>query len=198
MGKVQENRIVLKMVRVSYCYLVDPKPILDKKTNEKVGEQWSCQLLISKLGKFAKENELAIDKAIKYVKENEKSKLVNKNGIVPSNLPVMKRDGDTDPTYEGNEIYKDNWVVNCTNKLQQPGLVDRNRQPIMNKDEIYSGMWVYASVTYRAYDNDGKGICAFINNIMKIKDGDRLDGAISAEKEFETFDDIPDDEDETI
>jgi len=33
MGKVQENRIVLKDVRISYCYLMEPKPLLDKKTN---------------------------------------------------------------------------------------------------------------------------------------------------------------------
>lgn len=195
--KVNPTRIVLKGVRVSYCNLWNPKEVTDDAGNV-TGSQYGCQLLVPKDGKFARENESKIDKAIKHIKEKDKSKLANKAGIVPSNLKVAKRDGDTDPTYEGNEVYKNMWVINCTNKKNRPGIVNSQRQPILEEEEVYSGMWVFASITFGAYDNDGKGIAAFINNVMKIRDDERLDGRISAEDEFAVYDDIPEDEEETI
>jgi hypothetical protein len=189
--KVNPTRIVLKNVRVSYCNLWTPKDTTND-AGEVTGTQYSCQLLVPKKDK---ENEQKLDSAITYIKNKEKSKLCNKAGVVPSNLKVAKRCGDTDPTYEGNEVYKDMWVVNATNKNGKPGIVNNMRQPIIDGDEIYSGIWVFASITLGAYDNDGKGIAAYINNILKVKDDERLDGRISAEDEFAAFDDeIPKDE----
>jgi Protein of unknown function (DUF2815) len=193
--KDNPTRVILKNVRVSYCNLWLPQTVTDKEGNVKKDKngnpvtQYSCQLLVPKNDKFAKENETNIDAAINYLKSKEKSKLANKNGVVPSNLKIAKRDGDTDPTYEGDSVYKDMWVVNATNKKGKPGIIDINRQPINDEQEIYSGMWVYASVTFGAYDGEGKGIAAYINNVMKLRDDERLDGRIEAADEFEAFDD---------
>lgn len=193
--KDNPTRVILKNVRVSYCNLWSPQTVTDKEGHVKkdkngdIVTQYSCQLLVPKNDAFAKENETNIDAAINYIKNKEKAKLANKNGLVPSNLKVAKRDGDTDPTYEGDNVYKDMWVINATNKKGKPGIIDVTRQPIVSEQEVYSGMWVYASVTFGAYDGEGKGIAAYINNIMKIRDDERLDGRIEAADEFEAFDD---------
>lgn len=197
---VNETRIVLKGVRLSYANLTVPKES-ERDDGTKV-MKYSCQILIPKKGKHAKYNENLLDRAITVAKEKGKPKLANKNGVVPASIKICKRDGDTDETYAGEEIYKDMWVVNASNQ-KKPGLVDVNRQPILDEEEIYSGIWAYVSINIAAFATDkSKGISAFINNVMKTKDDDRLDGAISAEKEFEEVevdeDDIEEDNEKPI
>jgi hypothetical protein len=63
------------------------------------------------------------------------------------------------------------------------GLVDSDRQPIVEADAIYSGVWAYISVTSFAYDNESKGVSFFLNNIMKARDGERFGSAVSSPDE---------------
>ena len=198
--KVNPTRIILKGVRISYCSLWTPKASRDDEGNDlqdKDGntiKKYGCQLIISKTDKFAKENEKNLNDAIKAAKEKGKSKLVNKSGKMV-NLKICKRDGDTDETYEGEEIYKNSWVVNCSN-MQKPQIIDKNRQPILDGEEVYSGIFAHVSITLNAFDSGkSKGIAAYVNSLMKIKDGDRLDGQISAEVEFSEIE-VDDDEDD--
>lgn len=56
---------------------------------------------------------------------------------------------------------------------QQPGLVDAQRQPIIDPNEFYSGC--YAIVHYRAtaYDHQAnKGISLWLNNVQKVAEGE--------------------------
>lgn len=54
------------------------------------------------------------------------------------------------------------------------------------KDELYPGAIVRASVAAFYYDRDGnKGVSFALNNIQKLADGDRLDGRVAAEDEFD-------------
>ncbi len=50
---------------------------------------------------------------------------------------------------------------------------------------MYSGCYCYVSINFYAFAVEGnKGIAAGLNNIMKIKDGDRLSGGASADEDF--------------
>jgi hypothetical protein len=54
------------------------------------------------------------------------------------------------------------------------------------KKEMYPGVIVRASLAAFAYDNSGnKGVSFGLNNIQKIRDGERLDGRVAAENEFD-------------
>ena len=58
----------------------------------------------------------------------------------------------------------------------------------MDQDEFYSGCICRVSITFFGFDIDGnKGVGASLNNIMKVRDGERLDGATNAEDDFAEF-----------
>lgn len=102
----------------------------------------------------------------------------------PKNLRLPFRDG----AERQEEAYKNAIFVGASAD-RKPGIVDQNKQEIIDEDEIYSGMWARASVTAFAYDNSGnKGISFGLNNVQKLKDGERLDGRRSAEDDFK---DVP-------
>jgi len=90
------------------------------------------------------------------------------------------RDGDLEETRQG---YGGHYFFNAS-AARKPGLVDKNRQPIDDPEQFYSGAFAQVSVTFYAYDAAGsKGVSAGLNNIRKIKDGDRLDGRKDAASE---------------
>ena len=77
----------------------------------------------------------------------------------------------------------------------RPGIVDRNKVPIVDEEEIYSGVWAIVSVTFYPYDvNGNRGVACGLNNIMKFKDDEKLGGRVSAETDFADID-TEDDED---
>jgi len=74
----------------------------------------------------------------------------------------------------------------------KPGIVDENRDVILEPMDFYPGCICRASVVPFAYDKKGsKGVTFLLNNIQKLKDGTRLDGKKKAEDEF---DDASDDD----
>jgi len=78
-----------------------------------------------------------------------------------------------------------------------PGVVDRRAKPITDRSEFYSG--ALARVTYAVwpYDSNGnKGVTLLLNNVQKIKDGERLSGKPSAEEDFDAVEGGSDDADE--
>lgn len=76
------------------------------------------------------------------------------------------------------------------NNSSAPGIVDADRQPIIERSEIYSGVYGRASVNFYAFNTNGnKGIACSLNNLQKIRDGEHLGGKSNAEDDFATEDD---------
>jgi len=72
-----------------------------------------------------------------------------------------------------------------TNSNQQPGVVDRRVQPIVNANEIYPGCVVIASVRAFAYDTRGnKGVSFGLNHVQKVADGEPIGGRARPEDDF--------------
>lgn len=102
------------------------------------------------------------------------------------------RDGDTDK--DGDDVYAGHYYVNAKSSTR-PGVVDKNRSPITDEEEVYSGIWAYISVTFYPYNvNGNRGVACGLNNVMKYKDGERLGGRVSAEADFAGLD-MEDDDD---
>lgn len=96
---------------------------------------------------------------------------------------------------------KDGYPEGCTfinvRSDRQPGVVsvypdpDNEGKPLpiaqdKIKEEMYPGCRVRASLTAFAYDvNGNKGVSFGLNNIQKLGEGERLDGRVAAEDEFE-------------
>ena len=133
-----------------------------------------------------------IEEAIEEAKDYGKT--AKWGGKIPRNLKIAFQDGDdTDlDKYPENEGH---YLLNCRSK-KKVGLVDIDRQPILDASEVYSGCWAYLSVTSFAYDNESKGVSFFLNNIMKARDDESFGGGSSSPDE--DFADVEVDDDDLI
>ena len=85
------------------------------------------------------------------------------------------------------------------NSNTKPGIVDKDLNEILDPEEVYSGCWGRASINFFAYDSNGnRGVGVGLNNIQKLRDGERLGAArASAESDFgDGFDDDDDDDED--
>lgn len=133
-----------------------------------------------------------IEEAIEEAKDYGKT--AKWGGKIPRNLKIAFQDGDdTDlDKYPENEGH---FLLNCRSK-KKVGLVDIDRQPILDASEIYSGCWAYVSATSFAYDNESKGVSFFLNNIMKARDDESFGSNVSSPDE--DFAEVEIDEDDLI
>ena len=93
----------------------------------------------------------------------------------------------------GARQYGEKWLKQATENnayaKTAPGVVDRKRQPILDKNEFYSGCYGYVSITIYPFNNlTNKGISVGLNHVMKTKDGEFLGGRSSAEDDFSDID----------
>ena len=76
------------------------------------------------------------------------------------------------------------------NSSRAPGIVDADRNPILNRAEVYSGVYGRASINLYAFNTNGnKGIACGLNNLQKIRDGEPMGSRSSAEDDFAAVDD---------
>ena len=130
-----------------------------------------------------------IKAAIQAAYEEGQSKLKGNGKSVPalSTLKTPLRDGDLERPDD--EAYKNSYFINA-NSSTQPGIVDADRQPILDRSEMYSGVKGRASINLYAYNvNGNRGIACGLNNLQKISDGTPLGGKSRAEDDFATEDD---------
>lgn len=133
-----------------------------------------------------------IQAAIQAAYEEGQGKLKGNGKSVPA-LSVLKtplRDGDAERPDD--EAYADSYFVNA-NSGTAPGIVDADRQPIIDRSEVYSGVYGRASINFYAFNSNGnKGIACGLNNLQKIRDGEPLGGRTRAEDDFAGLEDDDD------
>ena len=89
------------------------------------------------------------------------------------------RDGDTERDTGKYPEYKGHYFINA-NTYNRPGVVDAQKNDIIDKSELYSGCYGRVSVIPAAYNVDGnKGIKFYLNNVQKLSDGEPLGGNVS-------------------
>lgn len=133
--------------------------------------------------------------AIQAAYEEGQSKLKGNSKFVPAleDIKTPLRDGDKDR--KGDEAYQNSWFVNA-NSTTKPGVVDADRQPILDSSELYSGIIGRASINFYAFNSNGnRGIACGLNNIQKLSDGTPLGGHSRAEDDFADLEDEEDEED---
>ena len=178
MSKKQINPMKVitgKDTRCSYLNVNEPKSINGGAA------KYSVSLIIPKsdtvtVGK--------IKAAIEAAYKEGESKLKGNSKSVPP-LTAIKtplRDGDTERPDD--PAYKDSYFLNA-NSSTAPGIVDADCQPILQRSEVYSGVYGRASINFYAFNTNGnRGIAVGLNNLQKIRDGEPLGGKASAESDF--------------
>ena len=161
--------------RWSYCNVWQPKSINGGTP------KYSVSLIIPK------SDTVTINKikaAIEAAYKEGEAKLKGNGRSVPA-LSVLKtplRDGDAERSDD--EAYANAYFVNA-NSATAPGIVDADRQPILDTSEVYSGVYGRASINFYAFNSNGnKGIACGLNNLQKIRDGEPLRGKSRPEDDF--------------
>ena len=176
---VNSTKVITGKVRLSYCSILEPKATVEGGT-----EKYSTSIIIPKSDEVTLDK---INKAIEAAYHEGEAKLRGTGKTVPalSTLHLPLRDGSEK---EDDPAYKDSYFLNASS-IQAVGIVDKALNPILDPNEIYSGIYAKVSISFYAYNKNGaKGIAVGLNNVMKLADGDHLGGRASAEKDFATED----------
>lgn len=175
MEKKTNGKVITGKVRFSYLNAFEPKSINGGD------EKYSVSLIIPKSDtKTIAEIKTAIEQA----KQEGKAKF---GGKIPANLKLPLRDGDVERPDD--EAYKNSYFVNANSK-DRPQVVDKNVKPILDQNEVYSGCYGRASITFYAFNQNGnKGIACGLQNIQKLSEGEPLSGRSNAEDDFTTSED---------
>lgn len=171
--------------RWSYANVWDPKSINGG------APKYSVSLIIPKSDTKTIEK---IKAAIQAAYEEGEAKLKGSGKSVPalSTLKTPLRDGDTERPDD--EAYKNAYFINA-NSSTAPGIVDADCNPIIERSEVYSGVYGRASINLYAFNSNGnKGIACGLNNLQKLRDGEPLGGKSRAESDFAGLDDDDDDD----
>lgn len=172
MSELLKTKVVTGVVRFSYLHVWEPSAIVEGQE-----PKYSASLIIPKSDKKTL-------KAIKQAIENAKiqGKTSKFGGKVPANLKTPLRDGDEERPDD--EAYENSFFLNANCKTR-PGVVDIACNKVLDQDEVYSGCFGRASITFYPFSTSGnKGIACGLNHLQKVKDGDPLGGRSSADSDF--------------
>lgn len=187
-----DTTIVTGKVRLSYAHLFEPHVNPSAPAGSK--PKYSATLLISK------DDKETLDK-IKKAQQNalEKFKDSKFEGKIPKAWKSTLRDADSpeeEDMLEKNPEYAGHYFMSVSNTMR-PGLVDRNRTPILDPEEIYSGCYARVQINAFAFNTQGnKGISFGLNNVQKLADGEPFGAVI--EKAENVFGDVDGDDDGLI
>ena len=169
------------------------KVITGKDTRWSYANVWEARSINGGTPKFSvsliipKSDTVTVNKikaAIEAAYKEGESKLKGNSKSVPplSAIKTPLRDGDTERPDD--PAYKDSYFLNA-NSSTAPGIVDADCEPILQRSEVYSGVYGRASINFYAFNTNGnRGIAVGLNNLQKIRDGEPLGGRASAESDF--------------
>jgi hypothetical protein len=177
---MKNTKVVTGKARLSYANVWEPKSINGG------AEKYSVSVIIPKSDKKTID---AINKAVDAAIEDG----IGKFGGKKPNKAAIKlplRDGDLE---RDDEAYKDSYFINA-NSTTAPQIVDQNVNPILDRSEVYSGVYARVSVNFYAFNSNGnRGVACGLGNIQKICDGEPLGGRSTAEEDFTALDSADDD-----
>ena len=176
------TKVVTGIVRLSYANVWEPKAINGGTP------KYSVSLIIPKSDTktIAK-----IKAAIEAAYQEGQAKLKGNGRSVPPLAAIKNplRDGDIERPDD--PAYANAYFVNA-NSATAPGIVDADRNPVLTRSEVYSGVYGRASINFYAFNSNGnRGIACGLGNIQKVRDGEPLGGKTSAADDFAT--DLDDD-----
>lgn len=175
-----DTSIRIGLVRFSYVNVFAPR----KDNNGK--EKYSVCVIIDKNNKEALD---LIRDTIANVKAIGKSS--KWDGKIPANLKEPLRDGGIDR--EDDPAFAHSYFLNC-NTEQKPGvgvLVNGKNQAAFDSEDFYSGCYGAVTLNFYPYNSNGnRGVGVGLQNVTKLRDGERLSGgAQSLEQSFGDLED---------
>lgn len=184
--KNEGRTVVIGPVRLSYVHLFEKYAGPD---GDQERAKYQTGILIPK---SQKETVAALKQCIKaaYDRSVTKDWGGKKPAISETSDAYPLRDGED----KDDENYSGHLYLNAKTG-KRPSVTDRDGQPIVDEDEIYSGVWAWVCVTFYGYKVNGKcGVATALEAIRKCKDDEQFGGKISQDEAFGNLD-MEDDED---
>lgn len=179
--KLLTRVVSLGIVRLSFVHVWEPTSMQDGGP-----KKYSAAILIPKSDKAMVEQ---FKRAIEAAKTQGVAKW---GGKIPPVLKMPLRDGDAERPDDEN--YKGHYFVNASS-AQQPGVLDTDKNEMIDKTKLYSGVYAKVDVNFYAFNTNGnRGVACGLNNILKVKDGPALAGKESARVAFADVE-VPADDD---
>jgi hypothetical protein len=174
MSNQDARRVVTGEVRMSFVHLVTPRAPLQGTGTPK----YSVTLLIPKWDVATRQQ---LDAAINATIQGG---VAEKWGNVrPPLISLPLHDGDGVKPSDGmpfGEECRGHWVMTASDE-RRPDVVDANLSPIINPNDLYSGMYGRVSIRFFPYSNSGKkGIGCGLGNVQKTREGEALSGGRSS------------------
>lgn len=186
------TRVTTGKVRLSFVHLFEKHAVEEGQT-----PAYSVMAILPKSDKvtLAKMRE-----AEKNAAEKDKGRCWN--GTIPKVLASIIKDGDAEDPKTGEpysaklpEVAGSYFFTVRSTKLK-PGVVDRDKNEILDQSEVYSGCYGRLALTAYGYNVSGnRGISFGLNHVQKLADGEPLGGFTRAE---DAFDDLDDDDDDLL
>lgn len=159
--------------RLSYAHIFQPHEDLNGNL------KYSASLIIPK----ADDAQVQRFKAEfdRMVKDPDVRRVLGKG----ENYRLPLRDGDLERPNDS--AYAKSWFINAkSNPDHKPLVVDKERQEIVDPNEVYSGCWVQAVLSFYPYNKGGnRGIGVSLAAIRKLKDGKPLSGTVVTDNDFD-------------
>lgn len=174
--------MITPICRFSYANVFEPKANLSGKM------KYSVSLMFPKSDAKAID---AIKKAIDAaIKQGIAKGTINAAQVQSRTFRYPLRDGDQyiaeadDSGKESRACYAGMMFMSASSD-NPVGVVDKYANPILDPDEFYSGCWGHADIRFYAFNRGGGiGVGVGLQNVMKKKDDDRLDGRQNATTAF--------------
>lgn len=183
-GKVPSA--VIGPCRLSYVFLSEPF-----KAQGATEGKYMATLLIPK-------NNIVAVKAIKELIDQAMSygKAAKWGNQIPRNCRTPLRDGD-ERENDPDGIYKGHYYI-CASSAKKVPVYSRDGLPIMDAEQLYSGMWGSAAIAFAPYASAGNnGVGAYLNAVQKVADDEKFGGGGVSASVFGTIA-VDDDDDDDI
>lgn len=173
-------KLITCPLRLSYPFFFDPRE------NDQGQEVWECDGLVpaTKEGDaFKRKLEDALFDVMEKHFGPEDEWPRGRNDYAPKDK-LRYVDPDKIP---GPGVTED-WTVFRCRSYSPIGVVDADRNEVLNKREVYGGRWARLSITVTVYDNKSKGPAIYLNNVQLLDHDESFGGRPSAESEFDKWD----------
>lgn len=165
--------------------------LFELQTTQTGKKQWNCTLLFPKTADLSPLHNLALEAAVAEWGDKAKQMLADK--LIHS--PFLDGDGPQGKSKQSGEAHKGfpgHTFIRCiSGEDYRPKLLNQKMLPVVGKDEMKSGDYVFAVVNAFTWENreKGKGLSFGVSYVMKARDGESLGGggAGPAESYFEAI-----------
>lgn len=167
------SKLITPVFRGSFVNVLKPRAYSPEQE-----PKFSMSIAIDKNDEFWKK----LDSAIKSVAED-------KWGEVPKKLKTFIKNGDDEEEKYG---WQGMNVFTASNK-SAPGVLVKNPEngaveEVVDEEEIYSGAFYRVSIRPYAYEfQNSKGVAISLDNVLKVKDGEKFTSKTSAMDDFKEY-----------